>query len=446
LIEVGSLDRIPLGRRIRQNVALLSTGGGIAALVGVATVGLNARALSASGLGVLALLDALVIMTAQVCSFDTARGIIRFGSAHLETGDIFRLRCVIALGFGVDFFSSILAVTTGTLLLIFAAPLLGVPADLAWACFAYVGTLLLNFPSAPSGVLRVLNEVRALSSLILIQSLLKMAVALILFLEEAPLSAYVLGYAGVLAITNLLRLAVALWAVRKSVGHVRPPARKALKATFGEFIRFSVGSWSVATLKISRQQGVVFLISATFGTSGAGYWAVVQRLLAPFTLLAEPLRQALYPEFSRLVAAKKFESVRRLNRQVLAMTSLLAFMIFSLSVLFGDESLLVIAGPGYSAAFPLLVILAFARTLNLCSPVVGDLVVLFSGMAALVALVIISTMIWGVSVMALATVSGLKGVAIAEMIYTIVTLCGGAGIYAHRQRQLLASLNQHEDI
>lgn len=435
MAQLRSLDLDSVFRRLRRNIGLLMTGSGMVALLGMGTLAFNARALTPAELGVLALLEALVLLLAQVFSFDTPQGIIRFGTRALEEQRTDDFRAITALALWLDGFSSIAAAIATVILVLGFGAAIGLPERLLLPSCAFAATLLVQFPGTPVGILRVLDQFKWVTWVSVTQATLKLCVAAVLFTLDAPVEYYIYGYAASLFAANLLRLALAVTQLRRAAGPLRIGRGAGMRSHARPFLRFSTGSWLAATLRIVRQQGTVFIIAGLLGPAGAGHFAVAQRIVLPIGYLAELLRQAVYPELARLAAAGRHADVVRLVKRTVRLTGSGALVFTLLTIALGHWMIAVVAGAGYESAYWLLVELSVAHALFLCAPFINDLVILYAGIGRLLSVITSLTVVWAITSPGAIYLLGLDGAGIGQVVFTAILMGVSAWIFfTHHKR------------
>lgn len=428
--------------RLRRNMGVLLSGGAATTLLGVLTLALNARALDPALLGVLALVQSYVIIVGRIFSFDTWQGLIRFGADAEARGDTARLRAIVNFAILFDAGSALAAGTVGLALLFLFRGLTDFPPDYIQAAAVYTASLFFQLAGAPIGIMRLFNKFQWQTGIAVGEGAAKLAAAAILFALEAPVTAYIYAYGGILVAAGLVRIAVSLRLLAAATGRLAFSRRDELSAIARQFVTFSAGSWITGTLNVTRRDGTTLVVAALLGPAGAGYYAVAQRIVTPIRDVADMLRQALFPDLSRLVAQEQHDKVAALLKRVLLYTMPLALLTLLGTTILGELAIWIIAGPGYERAYWILVALGTACCLYLCMPALSSLVILYAGMRIYTLAAVAAAAVWALLFTLPMLRWGIDGAAVGEVIFLTTWLAINTRIFlsAFRRRREAASL------
>lgn len=413
-------------RRLRQNIIVLASGSGATTLLGVATLALLARALEPASLGVLTLVQAYVVILNRFASFDTWQGVVRFGAKAQVAGDTRQLVTVVTCAVILDAASAGVAGIAALSVLLLMGDLLDIPEAYLHAALFYSVSLFFQLAGAPIGITRLFNRFGWLTAMAVGESAARFLAAAILLVIGTGVSTYIYTFGVILIAANLVRISASLYLLRRETGPLKLPTPHELKNAARGFARFSAGSWITGTLNVSRQNGTIFVVAALLGTGGAGYYAFAQRLVQPIREAAEMLRQALFPDLSRLVATEDLRTVFYLVRRVVLYTVPAALVVIAAFVIWGDVAIKVIGGGGYESAYWILVALTTASALYLCMPVLSSLVILLAGMRTYVMATASATVIWAAVVWLPILAWGVQGAGIGEVVFVVAwfVVCG----------------------
>jgi O-antigen/teichoic acid export membrane protein len=403
--------------RLRRNMGVLLTGGVATTGFGVLTLALNARALDPALLGSLALIQSYVIILGRVFSFDTWQGLIRFGAEAHERGDAIGVRAIVSFAMLFDAGSALAAGTAGLILLFGFGGLLHLAPEHYPAAAFYTAALFLQLPGAPIGLMRLLNKFNWQTSIAVAEGAAKLAAAAVLYAIHAPFVAYVYSYGAILIAGNLIRIGAALLLFRAETGSLRLASAQEMKLVARRFVAFSGGSWLTGTLNVTRRDGTTLVVGALLGPAGAGFYAVAQRIVAPIRDVADMLRQALFPDLSKLVARAEHAKVMAVLRRVLLYTIPVAVLTLGGILVLGHLGIRVIAGPGYERAFWPLVELGIACCLYICMPALSSLVILYAGMRAYTLGAFAAAAVWAATFTVPMWMWGIEGAGIGEVIF-----------------------------
>jgi O-antigen/teichoic acid export membrane protein len=179
-----------------------------------------------------------------------------------------------------DAIAATAAAVAAVLIVLLAGERLGIPAEYLGVAAIYMATLVTRIADAPSGVMRLFDRFGLLTTLRAGEAAGQCLAAAILFAIGAPLTAYVLSFAGVAVATNIAILACAL---KVAAGAGATPLVRGLGPVWGaEWRAIWAFSWTLniaSTINTVRQRAPVLLIGALLGpppsastTSPSGSW------------------------------------------------------------------------------------------------------------------------------------------------------------------------------
>jgi len=352
------------GRRIAVNFAWLLGGRGGAALATLAATVLAARALGAEQFGILVLIHTSALVARQLCNIKTAEAVIRFGVPLRERGEEAGWRRLLAATFRLDLASALLAATAAALMVALAGPLFGLEQTLQGAAWAYVAALAFTAAGTAKGALRVLDRYLLLSGQLLAGPLIRLAGVLWAVALDAGVHWYVLLWAAALLVEYLTALLVAWWVLR-------PDMRAALAVSLGAVFRaeprlggfLKIVYWQ-SNLDVFPRQVTTLLVGLCFGPEGAGVFRLARDLAEVLGKPVTLLRQAIFPDLSRLWRRDATRFVQMTTRVSVVMLATGSVFVLA-ALLAGGPLLALLAGPEYRAGAAVLALLLGAATLDL---------------------------------------------------------------------------------
>ena len=140
---------------------------------------------------------------------------------------------------------------------------------------------------------------------------------------------------------------------------------RATLARYPGMLRFAVLTNISTTFAAVNQHIVTLAVGAFLGESAAGFFRLGYQLGQALAKVAEALSKATYTEFSRLRAHGDAAALARLLRQANRIALLIAGTVVITLLLAGKVALLLISGPAFLPALPLLVLLGSAAALEI---------------------------------------------------------------------------------
>ena len=352
-------------RRVARNFGWLLSGRGAAAVLSLAATALAARALGAEAFGLVVLLHTSALLLRQLCSVKAADAAVYFGVPLLQAGAASAAnpawRQLTGALYRMDLLAALLTASVGTLLLLFAATPLGLPPPLADAAWLYVAALLCCGTSTAKGTLRSLDRYRTLGALTLAAPSVRLAGVGLCMALQAPAAGYLAAWALGLLVGHLLLQIVVAGTLR--MVRLGAAIRPALAAHPGLGAFLNTLYWQSNLDQLPRRAAVL-AVGGLFGAEGAGVYRLAKDLAEAVDRPVLMLRQAIFPDQSRLW--------RDDRRQFLALTwraglFLAAFggALFLIATAFGGDLLAALAGEPFRAGALLLALLFAAGVLDL---------------------------------------------------------------------------------
>ncbi len=353
-------------QRIYKNAGVLLGGKSIAALSSIVYIPLAAHALGATPFGILILVNGYTRAIAAGVTFQVRLSLVRYATICLHEKSkeklkkLFAFMLLIELGFGL------LAISLAALLVPFAAEQFSWPAEELPLIVLYsLASVSLMF-SMPAGVLYVFGRFKLLSLQQTVGPIVRLSCAALAYALDAGLSGFLLAW-----LTGSIAEAGVQWFFGLHELSKRGLLKGLVRWPTG-ITRQHVGIWRfVLTTKLDTSleelsnRMIPLTVGWILGPAATGLYYVALKLGVAMTQVMVLVGQSLYPELSQLAAARQF---RNLNRVVLR-TGLIAvamglLVLFILSA-FGEQILILYGGPGFGAAYSVLILIVFASTMQL---------------------------------------------------------------------------------
>lgn len=352
------------GRRLAVNFGLLLGGRGTAALVTLAATVLTARALGPESFGGVILVHTAALVIRQLCSVKTAEAVIRFGVPLRDRAVEGAWPRLLAGTIRIDLLAALLAAAVAAAANLMAGPALGLDPALQGAAWAYVAALLFTGTGSAKGALRVLDRYALLAGLLMIGPAARLAGVLYALGAGAPVHVYVIIWAAGLLVEHAVVLIFAARALRPERAAIAAGGLRQvfeLEPRLGRFLK--VIYWQ-SNLDAFPRHGITLLVGAYFGAAGAGIFRLSRDLAEVLGRPVALLRQAIFPDLSRLWVQDPARFVR-LTCQVGAAMLALGSVFVAGALVAGGALLAMLAGPDYERGAAVLALLLAAATLEL---------------------------------------------------------------------------------
>ncbi|WP_331000113.1 lipopolysaccharide biosynthesis protein [Acetobacter garciniae] len=351
--------------RTLANLAWLLAGKGVGAVLSLIYLGLAVRTLKSQGFGQFTLVFGTAQAIAAVVSFQTWQIVIRYGVNHIATRDTGALARLAGFCIGLDVGSAVAGcfIAWGGVALL--GPLLGWPEGLSHAALAFCFVMLLSVRSTAVGLLRLHDRFGVGAMADAVTPVARFIGALAAVLWDRTVTGFLLAW----AIADIIT-AIAYWVC---VAKVMPGALPVAQLRQGWRAPVeNPGIWRFAWLTnlnsiigTGCNNMVVIVVGLATGAADAGHYRLAYQLSQALVRVSEMFSRAVLPELARAHASQALDSIRMLLRKStgLALGATLALALALAA--FGRPVLHLVAGHDYLAAFPLLVALGIAASLDL---------------------------------------------------------------------------------
>ncbi len=310
----------------------------------------------------------LVLSTAQAVSiivnFETWQIVVKFGQRHMSEARHDRLGRLFRLCMLVDAGGALCGcLLAGAIIMVFA-PHFGWSDHLSLSAFLFCTAMLLSIRSTPMGILRLFNrfDAGALAETVVPVARLTGAVIVLAFGPSIP------GFLIAWAIAEWL-CATAYWGLalrasraaggRWSKGNVRLAAQEN-DGIFAFLTATNLGT----TFASATKQLSVLIIGFFIGPASAGLYRLANQLSTAMLKVSDLMSRAAFAELTRANGKQSGESMRRLFRRINLLALGGGIMVVVLILLIGKPVLLLVAGPAFGGAYPLLLLLGIAASID----------------------------------------------------------------------------------
>ncbi len=356
--------------RIYRNLGLLLGGKAAAGLISLAYMVIAARTLGPGDYGVLILLHGYAIAVGGIVNFPGWHAVVRYGAQAMAAGDTPRMLRTLRFAAIVEASGGVLAVLVAMALAPLVGPRLGWSPTAQAFAIPYSLAVLASVRSTPAGLLQLVRRFDLLGA--------HNAVAPTVRLVGTVLAA-VLGWTLKAFLITWLAAALAEWVSLWIVGiiiarrhfGVHPflaPLRGVHRENPGLW-RFMMSANADVTFGELAGRLAPLTVGWALGPAAAGLYAVAQRATVIFAQPAQILGQAAYAELARMVAADSGgRAVRHALFRCIGIAFASALPVLLILILFSQQTVMLLAGTGFSGAVGLLKWLALARMILLIAP------------------------------------------------------------------------------
>lgn len=352
-------------RRAFGNFSVLMAGRAVAGAVSLLAVTLAARLLGPTDFGVLVLLHTTAMVVRGIANFKPSDTVVRYGVEPFDSQQRLGFERLLRFTSGLDVLTAGLSASAMAVLVVFAAPSLGLPEALQAPALCYVLALLLSGTGTAKGVLRVANRFDAISVQQTVGPLVRLSGIGVAYMLQAGLAGYVLAWVCA-SICEYAYLNLRGWRELRRQGYGLSAPGLKRPEDLPDIWRFVRTLYWQSNLELAQRHGLVLLAGALVGPAGVGIFRIAREFA---DVLAKPvvvIRQAVFPDLARLGVAGDGE-FRGLYLKIGAVSAAVGGLVLALAWLYAADLLAVLVGDQFVAGAGLLVWLMAAAAVDLAA-------------------------------------------------------------------------------
>jgi O-antigen/teichoic acid export membrane protein len=355
-----------LRRRLAIGSSWLLGGNTLTTLLGVAQSLLLARVLGPQAFGTLAVVMTFTILVSQVFDARSWEAVVNFVGRYAQTNEPQKASATLAVLVAFDLGTALLAYGVVWTAASAAAAMFLKDPDGATLIRAYGLALLVGAPAGVAiGILRLGRHYGGLASLEALAATIQLLGVAVLLMAGATLGALVLWLATAAGLRSAALLLLARRASRSlHLATWRSSHPRVLRGEYPEITRFWVSTNGLALLKGLHQNLDTLFVGVWLGPAPAGIYRIARSLANLVAFPAVPLYQAVYAEVAHLWQVGAVERLRRLLRQVSAVTVAITALTVAILWLAAATVVRWTGGPDYLPAVPVMQLLMPAVALG----------------------------------------------------------------------------------
>lgn len=352
-------------RRILQNTAWLMTGKGVGAVLSLVYLAIVTRTLGPSGFGHFA----LILSTAQaigiIVSFETWQIIVKFGQEHVRSGDSNRFGRLLTFCIAIDLCGAAVGCLLAAAAAFLLGPYLGWSHDVAIQVVAFCAAMLITIRSTPTGILRLFDRFDAGALAETMVPIGRMIGATIVWLVEPSVVYFLIAWASAELLCAVTYWISALRTARTRMGRWNGRRFLATRQENSGILGFLVATNLSTSVGGLTRQLAVLLVGFFAGAADAGLYRLANQLSSSLTKISGLLSRAIFAELARTHVSQSATDVRKLFRRTNRLAIVAGLAIITLILLIGKPLLLLMTGPKFADAYPLLLLLGIAASIDL---------------------------------------------------------------------------------
>lgn len=288
-----------LFRRLLQNAGWLLSGTVVATALTLGSTVIKARTLGPELFGVLAVIAAYVAVVERLATFQPWLALIKYGAEALQKERPDEFMGLVKVSILLDLIGAVsgMAIAVGGSLAL--AGWWGWDSRISGMAAVLSTGILFNLSGTPTGILRLLDRFRMFTVQTVLTAGLGLVGAAVVYVAGGGIWGFLMVMLVSGIVGNLFLLGAGVVALRQRGlwQHRRSPV-----ILWKPFLRFSGWTYVTSTLDIPIRQLDILLVSALTSFELTGIYKIIKQVCALLAGVADPLYQAVYPQFAALVA------------------------------------------------------------------------------------------------------------------------------------------------
>lgn len=410
------LPRDQIAQRLLRNLKWIFSSQIAMAVLGMVSLAISARALGAAGLGALALIEAFARINARLVHFEPWQAMIQYGSVALEEVDTTRFEKLVGLSIVLDLIGGLAAAALTLVLAPLLAGQIGLEGSAAQLLSLGALAVLLSLRATGVALLRLYDRFDQLAKIDTATALLRLILSVIAWLVGGTLTHFVVIFVVFSLAEGLIAF---LFGRREMRKRGQTPHFGSLMATLRQnrgFLRFMWNSNLSVILRQTTQRLDVVILGALVASVFVGHYHIARKCGDAAIRLGRPIKQAIFPEFSRLAASQDYLRIRKTALWIsfgfcgILLAGLIPVLIYI------DPILNAAFGEAFAAAAPVVSIQAVAVALFLAGVILGPVLLSLGRDRELMLTGAATATLFFVLIYPLVTSFGVKGAALSHLL------------------------------
>lgn len=302
------LNQSNFASKLLKNAMISFVGeGGAAVVTFIATI-LVIRMIGNRNYGILAVAYSFVLIVDTLVNFQSWHAMITFGTVAKENNDRAGLERLIKIGSIIDFSTAILGTIVAITTASFVGGLLGWNQETIQTIYILAFMITFNFTGTSIGIIRLFDHFKIYSTFRIVTEIIRLLL-IILFcgIFKMGLTGAAIAYAVGYILGYLFLFIMFLNELRKSeFVSIRGVFKSDIKQDWSKIFKFTFWTSMSSSADIPVQQfDIIFLSMLSYDI--VAVFKVYKQIAQVLTKVTTPIKQAVMPLFSELIAQKKYK-------------------------------------------------------------------------------------------------------------------------------------------
>jgi len=358
---VYQFDRLPMTsksslKKIFDNSLIVLYGNFGASIFGLLSISILTHSMGVEIFGYYVLILSFIEIVDRMFNFQTWQAFVKYASDFLERGEKHYVIMLIKFSFLIDFLSLAIAFLVALVSINIVMIIFDIPSDYKSSMIFMSISLLFNMLNISIGVFRIFDEFMIQSKILVFAAFVKFILFGLIAVVSPSFELFIISIVFSKALEFVLTLMYLVKVLDKN--EIRVPCIAKTKINLSlmkeiKIIRFIVyNNFDVAVRMVSRQLDVI-LLGKMYGAETVGIYRIAKELANIIGKLTDPIYQAIYPEFAKLLASNNNnkEKVKGAAVKISFYAGLSGVVFYVLFSVFGEYAIRLAFGEEFVAAY-----------------------------------------------------------------------------------------------
>lgn len=341
-------------KKVLNNSAIVLSGNMGANIFGLLSLAIFTHSQGAVIFGYYILFLTFIEIIDKIFNFQTWQAFIKFATDFQIKDENHNVMMLLKYSFLVDFISLIVSTLVALALSSYAMYFFEIPQEYEHLLFLMTLTILFKTTEISTGVFRLFDEFKVQAKITVYSSAIKFMLFGVIALVAPSFEIFV--YATVFSqfITMIMKFFYAKQILNnndiKLINIIKEKINMLLMKELKIFSFIVYNNFDVAVRMVSRQLDVVIL-GKLYGAEIVGIYKIAKELANIIARLTDPIYQAIYPEFAKLLASGKKVEAKQVAKKISIYAGLAGIGFYILFVVIGDFAIELVFGEEFREAY-----------------------------------------------------------------------------------------------
>ncbi len=357
-------------KKVLKNSIVILSGNMGANVLGLLSVAIFTHSMGAEIFGYYVLLLTFISVVDKIFNFQTWQAFIKFATDFQVKNEEHNLMMLLKYSFLIDFFSLSVAFIVAFFSVDLFIRFFNVPVEYTNLVKIMTISILFRIFELSTGIFRMFNEFKIQSKILVYVAIIKLIIFGIIALTIPTFVFFI--YATIFSqfITFLMKLYYSKQILNKNgvriINIIKKQINYNLIRELKIFSFIIYNNLDVAVRMISKELDVV-LLGKIYGAEVVGLYRIAKEVAGIIAKLTDPIYQAIYPEFARLLANGKKIEAKQVAKKITLYAGLAGIGFYMLFILMGKPAIGLAFGDEFENTYIVVLVYLFAILISVIS-------------------------------------------------------------------------------